>query len=71
MIFGQDLATCDDFGDCHDKIVVAGVSSAGGQIVVIICKERDAPRHSQMRTVTLRVIDLVVNGRGEEIKHWR
>jgi hypothetical protein len=72
MIFGRDLVTCDDFSDCHDKIVVTGVSSTGGQFVAIICKGRDAPRHSQMRTVTLRVIDLVVNGgRGEEIKHRR
>jgi hypothetical protein len=26
MIFGRDRVTYDDFGDCHDEIVVAGVN---------------------------------------------
>jgi hypothetical protein len=23
MIFGWDLVTCDDFGDCHDEVTIA------------------------------------------------
>jgi hypothetical protein len=57
MIFSWDLVTCDDFGDCHDKIDIAG-----GQFVAIICKGWDAPRHSQQGHF-LWVIDLVVDGR--------
>jgi hypothetical protein len=26
MIFGRDRVFYDDFGDCHDEIVVAGVN---------------------------------------------
>ena len=29
MIFGRDLVSCDDFDDCHDKIVVVGIGSDG------------------------------------------
>jgi len=25
MIFGRDRVSCDDFGDCHDEIAVAGI----------------------------------------------
>ena len=29
MIFCWDRVSCDDFGDCHDEIVVAGVDFIG------------------------------------------
>jgi hypothetical protein len=39
MIFGRDRVSCDDFGDCHNEIAIAG-----GQFVVLIYKEWDASR---------------------------
>ena len=43
MIFGPDRIFCDDFGDFHDKIAVAAsISSASGQFMAFICKERGA-----------------------------
>jgi hypothetical protein len=39
MIFGWDYVSCDDFGNCHDKIIIAGVDFIGdGQFVTFICK---------------------------------
>ena len=68
MIFGRICVICDDFGDYHDEIVVTSIdSSAGGQFVAIICKGR-GPSGSPLRRQRLRVIDLIVGGRGEEIK---
>ena len=29
MISGQDLVTCDDFGDCDDEITIIGVDFVG------------------------------------------
>jgi hypothetical protein len=29
MIFYRDRVSCDDFGDCHDEITVAGVDFIG------------------------------------------
>ena len=41
MIFGRGVVTCDDFGDCHDEVTVAGVDlSICDQFVAIICKGR-------------------------------
>jgi len=35
--FGQGVVTCDDFGDCHDEVTVAGANlSIGDQFVAII-----------------------------------
>jgi hypothetical protein len=45
----------------------ATISLAGGQFVAFIYKEMGASRRFQ-RGQLLRVIDLIVDGRGEEIK---
>jgi hypothetical protein len=62
MIFGQDRVSYDDFGDCHNEIAIAD-----GQFVVFICKERGA-FGSPLQGQRLRVIDLIVDGRGEKFK---
>ena len=68
MIFGWVCVICDDFGDYHDEVVVTSIDFIGsGQFVAIICKER-GPSGSPLRTQRLRVIDLIVGGREEEIK---
>lgn len=39
LIFDRDLVTCDDFGDCHKKILVLGIYlSTIDQFMAIICK---------------------------------
>jgi hypothetical protein len=49
------------------SLMHASILSADGQFVALICKERGASGHSQQEQL-LRVIDLIVDGRGEEIK---
>jgi hypothetical protein len=67
MIFGQDRVSCDDFSDYHDKITVAGIDLlADDQFVAFIYKGMSASG-SSLRGQRLRVIDLIVDGRGEEI----
>ena len=68
MIFGRVCVICDDFGDYHDEIVVTSINFiAGGQFVAIICKGRGSSR-APLQRQRLRIIDLIVGGRGEEIK---
>jgi hypothetical protein len=41
MISGWTSVSCDDFGDCQDKIIVAGIDFIGRQpFVAFICKGR-------------------------------
>ena len=51
MILDRDLFSYDDFGDCHNEIIVAALHASiiltDNQFVAIICKVRGAPRHSQ------------------------
>jgi hypothetical protein len=68
MIFGFDLVICDDFGDCHDMVVIAGIDMNDSQP---ICGHyllgEGCSWALPTRKVTL-VIDLIVDGYGEEIK---
>jgi hypothetical protein len=48
MIFSWDRDYCDDFGDCYDEIVVAGVDFIGRRpINGLYLKGRDASGRSQ------------------------
>ena len=71
MIFGRDRVPCDDFDDCHDEIAAAGIDFIGKRpIYGHYLQGEGAPGHSQ-RGQLLQVIDLIIDGRGEEIKDLR
>jgi hypothetical protein len=67
MILGLIFLSYDDFGDCNSEVTVVG-ASAGSQYVAIICKRRGVSRHFEQGHL-LRIIDLIINGRREEIKY--
>ena len=71
MISGRDRIFYDEFSDCHDKIVVVGVDFIGRRTICgFICKGGGASG-SPLRGKRLQVIDLIVDGRGEEFKVLR
>ena len=37
MIFSRDRVSCDDFGDCHDEIAIAGVDFIGRRPICGLC----------------------------------
>jgi hypothetical protein len=71
MIFGWDCVSCDDFSDCHDEIVVAGVNFIGRQLIYGLYLQGGNASGSPQRGQRLRVIDLIVNGREEDFKVLR
>ena len=54
MIFGRDLVSCDDFDDCHDKIVVVGIDFIGRRSICDhYLQGKGRSQALPMRTVTL------------------
>jgi hypothetical protein len=66
MIFCRDRVSYDDFGDCHDEIIVAGVDFIGKWSIYGLYLQGEPLRGQQ-----LQVIDLIVDGGREEFKVLR
>ena len=71
MIFGRDHMSCDDFGDCHDEISVAGVDFIGRRPIYGLYLQGEGCFWEPLRGQRLQVIDLIVDGRGEDFKVLR
>jgi hypothetical protein len=58
------------FDDCNSEVTIVGAtdSSADNQFVVIICKRKGVSEHFEQGHL-LRIVDLIIDGRGEEIKY--
>jgi hypothetical protein len=68
MIFCRDHVSCNDFGDCHDEIAVADIDFIGRRPICGVYLQGRGASGCFQRGYVLRVIDLFVDGRGEEIK---
>jgi hypothetical protein len=68
MIFCRDRVSYDDFGDCHDEIIVAGVDFIGRRPIYGLYLQGDGCFWEPLRGQQLQVIDLIVDGGREELK---
>ena len=68
MIFGRVCVTCDDNGDYHDKIVVTSIDFIGRRSICGHYLQGEGSFWEPPTKTMTRVIDLIVGGRGEEIK---
>jgi hypothetical protein len=69
MIFDWDRVSCEDFGDCPDEIVVAGIDFIGRQLFCGLCLQWEGCFwEPPMRGQRHRVIDLIIDGREEDFK---
>ena len=67
MIFGQDRVSCDEFGDCHDEIAIAGINFIGRLPICCLYLQEEGCFWEPLRGQRLRIIDLIVDGCGEKI----
>jgi hypothetical protein len=71
MIFNWDHVFYDDFGDCHDKIAIAGIDFIGRRPVCGLYLQGEGCFWEPLRGQRLWVIDLIVDGCKEEFKVLR